>query len=448
MRRFTLVGRLSSILVLALLTVWLILVVAAYGGRDWQEQNFWPSPSRIASMANAVDAAGPAGRPALLDALNSPILAARVDTPAEVAGEPANPADEAVIRRYSEALGDRAFTISRFAGSRPSVAFLSLDTSARRLLEFRIGLKDGETLIVICAAPFIVTPFGLPVGVGGGLVAAIAALAALIAMYRELRPLRRLATTLDKLDLDGAPLALPDVSRRSEELRAVVAAIERLQTRLAQLLRARMVMLGGISHDVRTFATRLRLRADYIADPEQHVRAVQDIDDMIHLLDDAILAARAGEKELGEELIDFAELLRAEVGGFASAGMAVELAIEPSAVDALVLGDRVALRRIVANLVGNAIQYGDIARLALVASAGEVVLRVSDDGPGVPPAMAADLTEPFVRGEASRNRETGGAGLGLAIARALVEAQGGTLSIVNAPVGGLLATVRLPQFFP
>jgi signal transduction histidine kinase len=215
---------------------------------------------------------------------------------------------------------------------------------------------------------------------------------------------------------------------------------------MSHLVRGRIAMIGGISHDVRTFLTRLRLRVDRIPDEEERERAAADIADMIRLLDDALLASRAGSGELTEELVDFAQVVTTEVDDRRLADKPVDLmAATPNTT---VLGDRLALRRVVSNLIDNALIYGTIAHLTITADAEFVTLLVDDEGAGIPPDQREQILEPFVRLEDSRNRRTGGAGLGLAVARSLVEAHGGTISIGEAPGGGARLTVRLPLFVP
>jgi signal transduction histidine kinase len=207
-------------------------------------------------------------------------------------------------------------------------------------------------------------------------------------------------------------------------------------------------MLGGISHDVRTFATRLRLRLDQLPEGAERERAISDISDMIRLLDDALLASRAGVGETSMELIELTEIVRAEVDDRRSAGAPVDLALDAEARMTTVLGDRVALRRIVANLVDNGLKYGHAAHLAIAVDGGTVTLTVDDEGPGIAPDQRELLLEPFVRLEASRNRRTGGAGLGLAVVRSLVEAHQGSIAIGDAPGRGARLIVRLPAFRP
>ena len=287
---------------------------------------------------------------------------------------------------------------------------------------------------------------GLAAGfLGAGLFGTVVALLALVIMQRETRPLVRLAAAVDRVDPAGARVPLPDIRRNAPEVRAVVTAFGRLQDRLAELIQARMALVGGIAHDVRTFATRLRLRVDQIPDDAERQRAVVDISDMIRLLDDALVASRAGAGELPQELIAFDEVVRAEIDDRRNQHAPVRLDRAGESGELLLLGDRLALRRIIANLIDNALKYGRVADVALRTEAAHAVLIVDDQGPGIPPDKRNAMLEPFTRMDMSRNRSTGGAGLGLAVVRTLVEAHGGSIEIADAPRGARII-VRLPLF--
>ncbi|RVP09916.1 HAMP domain-containing protein [Sinorhizobium meliloti] len=447
MASFTLARRLSSIVLVSLLGIWLILVISSYIGHDWQEENFQPSPERLAAITDAIENASPQERASILKALSSPTLKLRIETRTDKPPtEPTRRTDEEIVKRYADALGGRAFTASRFQAPVSQSDIFQLGWRTRHAIEFRIGMTTGETLIIDNVAPIVATSFGVPVGVGAGFVGTMVALVALVVMYREIRPLTQLARAVDRIDLENNPISLPDVRNQSAEIRALVTAFDRLQTRLSQLLRARMAMLAGISHDVRTFATRLRLRVDAIPDEHKRERAISDISDMIRMLDDALLAARVGSGELSEELIELAVLTKGEVNDRSSTGMPVELSVVRGAENVMVLGDPLALRRVIGNLIENAVNYGASAHVTVSASTQHASVMVEDQGPGISENMIDMLIEPFVRGEASRNRDTGGAGLGLAIARNLIEAHGGSLKIEKLPVRGSRIGFEMPRF--
>ncbi|MEL6766763.1 MAG: ATP-binding protein [Pseudomonadota bacterium] len=438
-------ARVGLILLVAVFAVMITLIAASYLATGAGRTAELPSPARLEALAELIEGAPASERPVILEAVTTPRVTLRIEPRAlETASLPALlPMDEAVLAEYRAILERRPMTVTPLERDRP---LLGLMASALNAIEFRLGLDTGETLVVATESPFVVAPFGLPVGFGAGVFGILIALIALIMLHREFRPLTRLAAAVEQVDPAGDAVALPQIRARSPELRALVAAFERLQGRLSTLIHARMALVGGIQHDVRTFATRLRLRVDKIADADDRERAVADITDMIALLDDALLASRAGASELEEELVDLASLVATEVADRVAAGAPVQLS--PVSGEATVLGDRLALRRIVANLLDNALRYGKRAHLALAFQEKAVVLTVDDEGPGIPEAERGHLLEPFTRTEASRARRTGGAGLGLAVVRSLAEAHGGTIAIDDAPTGGARLALRLPLFRP
>ena len=312
--------------------------------------------------------------------------------------------------------------------------------------EFRVRLRDSGVLIIALESAALITPSGLPLGFPTALLGVLVAFVALILLNREFRPVLRLAKAVEALDPADPEAKLPDVRARTAEVRLLIQVFARQQERVASLLRARAALVGGIQHDVRTFATRLRLRLEKLPNPDDRARAEADITDLVALMDSALLATRNDAGKLDLELIDIAEILEAEISDRKSAGEDASLAFVPPAQEAQVLGDRVALRRIVFNLVENAIRYGNAVHLTVRTDGATVTVTVDDDGPGIPEDKRQDLLEPFARLEPSRARHTGGAGLGLAIVSGLVAGHGGSLFIGDAPTGGARITIQLPAF--
>lgn len=443
--RLSLSRRVALIVVLGFLAVWLGMLAAAYILYGREEASALPPPERLSALATLVEQTPRSKRASILGAVETPYFVVSV-TPEPLSAP--NAAERQSLTpeirdAYRAEFGGRDFVVT------PQILrerFPHLLGSILNAVEFRIGLVTGETLVINAESPYMLTPSGLPLGFGIGVIGAFIAVATLIALHREFRPLSRLAEAVEALDFEGDANALPIIRARSPELRALITAFARLQDRIATLIRARLALVGGIQHDLRTFATRLRLRVDKIADAKERAHAVADIEDMIALLDDALLASRAGAQELDEELIELGPLVGVEVADRASAGAHVSFEADPCSADATVLGDRLALRRIVANLMDNALKYGNEASLTLAVDAQDVVLTVDDDGPGIPADQRALLLEPFTRLEGSRARRTGGAGLGLAVVRNLVVAHGGDLVISDAPSCGARLIVRLPKF--
>jgi signal transduction histidine kinase len=265
--------------------------------------------------------------------------------------------------------------------------------------------------------------FGLPRGFWAGVLGFGVAILAILVVRREARPLRRLADAADGLYLSWQqPIA--DSPGSAPEIRAVISAFNRKQERIAGLIRSRLELAGAFSHDVRTYATRLRLRAELIGDKAERVRAVRDIEDMIRLVDDALPAIQERPAEAAEEeLVDVAELVAEEIGEQQRAGAKACFAAPPVRGGALVLGSATGLRRVFRNLIANAIAYGGEARAAAVTDGDTVRVTVEDSGPGIQPERRTKVMQPFVCMESSRSRRTGGAGLGLAIAKKITEAQ-------------------------
>jgi signal transduction histidine kinase len=445
--RFSIATRITLIVFSAVLAAWIVSLALYYRSQEGEREGMPPAPAQVAAMAELFERLSGRERALALAAFDSE----RVDVKLEATNTPFETGETRPVRAglreaYRAELGGRSVTIVSPAVERPRWPFPRLMTGVADALTLRVVLSTGETLVIASRSPLLVTRLGLPVGFGAGLIGTLIALVALVVMHRATRPLMRLAAALDAMDLSGEPLPLSGSRTYPPEIQALINAYNRLQARLSQLLRARMALLGGISHDVRTFATRLRLRVDHIPEGPHRERAIADIAAMIRLLDDALLASRTGAGELAQELVELAELLRLEVDDRQATGFPVDLRLEGAARRAAVLGDRLALRRIAANLIDNAIAYGHAAHLVLHADEATFTLIVDDEGRGVAPELRDLLFEPFVRAESSRSRRTGGAGLGLAIARSLVEGHGGTIAVSGAPGGGARFTVTLPRF--
>ena len=310
---------------------------------------------------------------------------------------------------------------------------------------FRVGLSGNRILEITVSALPANGMLNLPQGFGAGLFGAIIALVVLAGVIHATHSLAKMAEALDRTDLSGTPEKLPPFKGLSPEVTRLVDAYNRLQDRLRVLMQNRMALIGGISHDVRTFATRLRLRVDAIADRDERERAERDIDDMIRLLDDALIASRAGAGELAEELVDVADILSQEYAARRDGGSDVTLTLD-CGTPLHMLGDRLAIRRIVANLVDNALKYGHRARLSGGIAGTRIEIEVEDDGPGIPDEARDAVMEPFFRLEASRSRDSGGAGMGLAVVNSLVQAQSGTIDLQTPENGGSRFVVSFPEF--
>jgi signal transduction histidine kinase len=264
-------------------------------------------------------------------------------------------------------------------------------------------------------------------------------------LRRITRPIAALTKRVEQFaatrELDGQlEPSGPDDTRR------LIAAHNAMEARIAALLHEKDVMLGAIGHDLKTPLAALRVRIESVDDDAERAKMAASIEDITRSLDDILSLARVGRPSDPLERTDLAALLAAVIEEYEDMGDPVELA------DAARLAMPLRatwLRRALRNLVENALRYGERARVSLAREGRQAVVRIEDDGPGIPDGEIAAMMEPFARGDASRNRGTGGSGLGLALARAIADQHGGTLTLTNrhgkgGEVAGLVAELRLP----
>jgi len=271
-----------------------------------------------------------------------------------------------------------------------------------------------------------------------------AALLILWAVARLTRPVRLLAEAADRLGRDVNAAPLPETG--PSEVATAARAFNRMAERIRCFVADRTQMLAAIGHDLRTPITRLRLRAEFLEDEEQRRKMLADLDEMEKMIAATLAFARDDAAAEPAAPIDLAALCRTVADEAADAQPEFAEAIAYEGPERLVIRARpVALKRALANLVSNALAYGGAARLRLLPPAGGLVrLEIEDDGPGIPEAELENVFAPFRRLEGSRNRETGGTGLGLTIARNILRAHGGDVVLRNRAGGGLTAVVSLP----
>lgn len=262
----------------------------------------------------------------------------------------------------------------------------------------------------------------------------------LYAMTRTItRPLGDLARAADAVGRGATGTPLKETGAR--EIRHATRAFNSMQERLRRYLDSRTQVLAAMSHDLRTPLTRLRLRVESIDDEQLRQRLVEDLDEMSSMIRGALGVFRGLNDEEVAVPVDINALAlelqrqQAELGG--------EVSIVGSA-RAPYLAKPLALKRCLGNLVQNAIRHGVRATIE-IEDAAQLIVRVLDQGPGIPEDMLEKVFEPFFRLEHSRNRDTGGTGLGLSIARDIAQAHGGSLSLHNRHNGGLEARLTLPR---
>lgn len=273
---------------------------------------------------------------------------------------------------------------------------------------------------------------------------AIGAILVSVLLVRWLtRPLTGFAAASKELYRSKAAVFVPEEG--PNEVRSLAVAFNDMQRRIGRLIDDRTQALAAVSHDLKTPITRLRFRLEDVSDADARRAIAADLDDMERMLDQTLAYLRGDRAEEEFKPLDLVAILETIIDDASDRGHAVALA---GAGHVSFSGRRLALKRAFGNLVDNAIKYGGEAHVTVEDGPEAVLVSIRDHGPGIAPEDVERALAPFVRLEPSRNQETGGFGLGLTIAQAIIEGHGGQLKLANHEAGGLVASVLLPRNRP
>lgn len=436
MKRLGLSTRLTLAVVVLLLVAQVVMLVAfaraqQTSGGPWRA----PVPNRIAAAAQALDRTPSGDRDALLVAMNGDstrFFIADGTPPGYREGRGLIPD---LYEGYAAALHGRD----------PKVLVPEVRRQYRPVLAGRrtvayaysVALADGQRLVVAPGVDQRRRRIALAILLLNLLVCVAAAFLAWRTIRGATRGLEAIALASDRFaeDLSAPPMT----AGGSAEARQMAAAFNRMRGEIRRLMRERMTMLAAAAHDLKTLLTRLRLRVALIDDPEQRAAGDRDIALMASLIEDVLIVARGEERPPALGLVEVAALLREIIADRRAQGQAVTAARLD---EGTVMADLAALRRIVENLIENAVSYAGSAEVDFVRDAAGWRLRIIDHGPGLSGDFAPRAFEPFSRGEESRSRATGGAGLGLSICRSLAAQMKMTLDLERTPSGGLTACLE------
>lgn len=297
-------------------------------------------------------------------------------------------------------------------------------------LEISIKLKNGTVLAIL------LTPIAIIGGVSSVFllfVFTILTITAVVSLLIVFKPLNRLESAAQGIGLTGKPVLVRESG--TEDIRRVTRAINAMQIRIKDLLSERSNMVAALAHDIRTSLTHMKLRLDLV-DQKQAKPLQADMSKMEYLISDMLLYARAEQANVSPELIELNQFTSQLVSSlpyameFRRQGSEFVIAAVPSSI-----------ARALTNLIENATTYAGSTEVNCRSDQQGFTIEILDAGPGIPPAQLKKIFDPFYRGEPSRNKNTGGTGLGLTIARNLLSAQGATLNLYNRADGGLCAEV-------
>lgn len=401
-----------------------------------------PMPEQVAAIVEVVEATPPEKLPVLLRALNSTAIRVEiVAKPPASEGRVAAPMLTRLVRNYLASLGGRPVTamidVSR---GDPTLKIYRGRFWAGNPVRIVVGLKDGRVLVIEYRSAFLMRFTGIRLALVVLILTLVIGGASLWAVQRQIRPIEKLASAVEEFGnrLDVAPMPESGAS----DVRRLVGAFNRMQTRIRDLVEGRTRMMAAISHDLGTYLTRLRLRAEFIADEAQRERAIGDIDEMNALMKDTLTLARMENRAEPHGPVDLVALAERQVE--LAKGEGAEVTLDVPAEPVVVEGREAALGRALANLVSNALKYGKEARVSVATREGRAILKVEDRGPGIPAREREAVLEPFYRRDAARNLDAGGFGLGLAIVADIVRRHEGTIVLGDRPGGGLAVQIELP----
>mgnify|MGYP001072088775 FL=1 len=271
------------------------------------------------------------------------------------------------------------------------------------------------------------------------LIAGLIVVMSIWSLRRVTAPYRMMETAVKRIGNDLKSPPIPETGSR--EIRAAAKAINSMQARLLEHVEDREHLAAALAHDLRTPITRMRLRLELLRNSAVREALAHDLADVEGIASSVIDFATFEVTEEKAERIDFWSLVESIADGFEQVSFEND---ETRSRGLICIARPVALKRCVTNLVQNAVTYGKRAHLSLGKSDHTITLTIRDEGPGIPAAQIDAVFGSFVRLEQSRNRQTGGLGLGLSIARSIARAAGGEISLKNHPEGGLLTQLTLP----
>lgn len=439
--KFSFAVRLSLIIIFGLAALTLSLAVLNYvqRGQAIKDVPRLPLPEQVTAMVDLFESAPLDKRAILLKAFNTSNTQVSVtETEPNSLDRPRLIAVERPLTRFLQQLGGRE--VRAYADQTKGIG-LQANEPFFLPSEFTVVIKlvSQDYLVLNIRDTINTRVFGVPPGFWAGIGGFVIAMVMMIAVLREIGPLQKLAKAVTRFSKTAEPEMVAEKGAR--DVQQVIRAFNQMQQKIDRLLRGRVFMLSAISHDIRTYLTRFRLRSEKINDPELKNAMVSNIEDMSNLIDEALELARATTGKMLKEKLDLLDILRSECEKASLSDGDVVL-FNKVAEPLIIYADELSVRRVFSNILDNALKYGKRAEVHLMKQGEKAVVWVEDYGTGIPAAYRNTVFEPFQRIETSRNRETGGAGLGLAIAYELASQNEARLSISEGPHGGARLVVE------
>lgn len=438
-------GRLTFIILLLLTAFVALGIGVSYIDTDKRDnKSLFPVPEQAASIAELLDRTPDEQHSQVMKAVRSAELEfAIVDTLPDIFSDLRRMHSiEWLITQYLETFRDRQVYVTRDIrpNSGPVRTFLDWLLSRQdRAIVIAIELKNKRHVLMRFSAVNVQRLFGVPVGFFFGVYGFLFAALALWAIAREAKPLQQLARSVEEFGHDGTPRHV--ANRGASEIQKLIKTVNNMQDRIAGLIKGRTILLGAVSHDLKTYITRLWLRVEQISSDSQREKAIADLEQMTAIIDDAISLAKGNGGSAADYVdVDLSKLIQKDIEGREKSDCIEYVSGKPC----IVKGDATALQRMFANLIDNALRYGNRCSITLYEEEEGIRVVIDDDGPGIPEESRDAVFEPFYRLEQSRNRDTGGSGLGLAIVKQIADAHQATIHIDTNDNAGTRVVVIFP----
>ncbi len=356
--------------------------------------------------------------------------------------------EDAILAAFTQALGKCTSPMGQMHAMAPEMADMNMpaatvsmmrDWNEKSLFKVSYQLEDKSWLNFLTIPPQVSQLWNPRFLLAFLVMTIVVSALSVWAVRRSTEPLARFARASERLGRDMNAADMPEDGPR--EVNRAARAFNDMQKRLRRLINDRTQMLAAVSHDLRTPVTRLRLRAEFIEDGEQRQKMLNDLAQMEAMIGATLSFARLDSSNEPRKNLDLAGLVQSVCDDAAELGGDVTY---HGPLGVSFYGRPLALRRVFDNLVDNALKYGKCAKVTLARKPDNIVVTIKDNGPGVPLSEVENVFDPFFRVESSRNRETGGVGLGLAVVRSIIRGHGGEVTLSNQQNGGLCATVTLP----
>jgi signal transduction histidine kinase len=431
-----LVGRVAIVLALALIGVQLSTLPFFLREQASAAASLYQSSTvnRVAHIIELFEPMTPEQRRQLMPVINSPALS--VELFFELSVQDREAVDEADLTQSLARELNREVIIKRIDQQDPGLP--ELFPSQQRIAIW-VPLADNSWLRFSTSSASRSEGWVVHISAQLVLVCLVLIFIAVLAARQITRPIRTFVHAAERLGTDVNAPPIPE--KGSQELRRATRVFNTMQLRLQRYVEDRTRMLAAISHDLRTSLTRLRLRTEFIEDDEQRRKAELDLEQMDAMLASTLSFARDDAEHEAPVSVDIAKLLHTLCDDMVDLGKTVTYEGPESLA---CICRPLALGRAAANVVSNAVDYGNEAHVKLVTLAQQIEIRVDDTGPGIPEERMEVAFEPFMRLDKARNRSIGGTGLGLSITRSVMRSHGGDVLLANRPEGGLRVTLQLP----